>query len=54
LNDHKKAVIVSGSADRVTAKTLKSEIGLHSRYSNRAGYPTPDGPPPFVLAALLG
>jgi hypothetical protein len=54
LNDDKKAVIVSGSADRATAKTLESEIGSHSRYSNRAGYPTPDGPPPFVLAALLG
>ena len=42
--DHKKAVIVSASADRVTAKTLESEVGPHARYSGRAGYPTPDGP----------
>ena len=42
--DHKKAVIVSVSADRVTAKTLDSEVGRHGRYSGRAGYPTPDGP----------
>jgi hypothetical protein len=42
--DHKKAVIVSASADRVTAKTVESEIGPHSRYSDRAGYPTADGP----------
>ena len=30
---HKKAVIVSASADRVTAKTLKSDVGPHARYS---------------------
>jgi hypothetical protein len=42
--DHKKAVIVSASGGRVTAKTLESEIGPHARYSGRAGYPTPDGP----------
>ena len=42
--DHKKAVIVSASADRVTVKTLESEVGPHARYSGRAGYPTPDGP----------
>ena len=42
--DHKKAVIVSASADRVTVKTLTSEVGPHARYSRRAGYPTPDGP----------
>jgi len=42
--DHKKAVIVSVSADGVTAKTLESEVGPHGRYSGRAGYPTPDGP----------
>ena len=42
--DHKKAVIVSASADSVTARTLESEIGPHARYSGRAGYPTPDGP----------
>lgn len=41
--DHKKAVIVSASADRVTAKTLESEVGAHARYSGRAGDPTPDG-----------
>jgi len=42
--DHKKAVIVSTSADGVTAKTLESEVGPHARYSGRAGYPTTDGP----------
>jgi hypothetical protein len=42
--DHKKAVIVSASGRRVTAKTLESDIGPHARYSGRAGYPTPDGP----------
>jgi hypothetical protein len=42
--DHKKAVIVSASADRVTARTVESEVGPHARYSGRAGYPTPDGP----------
>ena len=42
--DHKKAVIVFASADRITAKTLESDIGPHARYSSRAGYPTPDGP----------
>ena len=42
--DHKKAVIVSASADRVAVKTLESEVGVHARYSGRAGYPTPDGP----------
>ena len=42
--DHKKAVIVSTSGDRVTAKTLESEVGPHARYSSRSGYPTSDGP----------
>jgi hypothetical protein len=42
--DHKKAVIVSVSSDRVTATTVESEIGPHARYSDRAGYPTADGP----------
>jgi hypothetical protein len=42
--DHKKAVIVSVSADGVTARTLESEVGPHARYSGRAGYPSPDGP----------
>jgi hypothetical protein len=42
--DHKKAVIVSASAESVTAKTLESEVGPHGRYSGRAGYPTPNGP----------
>ena len=41
--DHKKAVIVSASAGHVTAKTLESDVGPHTRYSGRAGYPTPDG-----------
>jgi hypothetical protein len=31
--DHKKAVIVSASAGGVTAKTLESEVGPHTRYS---------------------
>jgi len=31
--DHKKAVIVFASADRVTAKTLESDVGSHARYS---------------------
>lgn len=42
--DHKKAVIVSASADRVTARTVESDIGPHARFSGRAGYPSPDGP----------
>jgi hypothetical protein len=42
--DHKKAVIVSTSADRITTKTLESGVGPHARYSDRAGYPMPDGP----------
>ena len=33
--DHKKAVIVSASADRVTTKTLESEVGAHPRYSGQ-------------------
>jgi hypothetical protein len=31
--DHKKAVVVSASASGVTAKTLKSEVGPHTRFS---------------------
>jgi hypothetical protein len=31
--DHKKAVIVSASADRVSAQTLESAVGPHARYS---------------------
>jgi hypothetical protein len=42
--DHRKAVIVSTSADLVTARTLESMVGPHSRYSGRAGSPTPEGP----------
>ena len=42
--DHKKAVIVSDAAGRVTAKTVESKIGPHGRYSDRTGYPTSDGP----------
>jgi hypothetical protein len=34
--DHHKAVIVTASADRVTAKTLESEVGPHARYSGSA------------------
>jgi hypothetical protein len=41
--DHTKAVIVFASADRVTVKTVESEVGPHARYSGRARYPTPDG-----------
>jgi len=42
--DHKKAVIVFASGDRVTTRTLESDVGPHARYSDHAGYPTPDGP----------
>ena len=42
--DHKKAVIVSASADGVTAKTLESEVGPHAHYSGGAGSQTADGP----------
>jgi len=42
--DHKKAVIVFASADRVTTRTVESEVGPHARYSDHSGYPTPDGP----------
>jgi len=31
--DHTKAVIVFVSADRVTAKTVESDVGPHARYS---------------------
>ena len=31
--DHKRAVIVSASADHVSAKTLESDVGSHPRYS---------------------
>jgi hypothetical protein len=31
--DHKKAVVVSASASGVTARTLESEVGPHTRYS---------------------
>ena len=31
--DHKKAVIVSASADRVAAEILESNVGSHARYS---------------------
>jgi hypothetical protein len=41
--DHKRAVIVSASADDVTTRTLESEIEPHARYSSRARYLTPDG-----------
>jgi hypothetical protein len=41
--DHKRAVIVSASADRATARTVESGVEPRSRYSDSAGYPTPDG-----------
>ncbi len=33
--DHKRAVIVSASAGRVTTKTLESEVEAHPRYSGQ-------------------
>jgi hypothetical protein len=42
--DHRKAVIVSTSADLVTARTLESKVGPHSRYSGGAGSSAPEGP----------
>src|SRR4030095_3174019 len=33
--DHKRAVIVSVSASRITTKTLESEVGAHPRYSGQ-------------------
>ena len=33
--DHKRAVIVSASADGVTTKILESEVGAHRRYSGQ-------------------
>ncbi len=41
--DHGKAVIVSASADRVTSRTLESNVEPHSRYSGRAGSAAPEG-----------
>jgi hypothetical protein len=43
--DHRKAVIVSASGQRVTVTTLESKVGPHSRYSGRAGATMPDGGP---------
>jgi hypothetical protein len=43
--DHRKAVIVSASADRTTIKTLESKVGPHTRYSGRAGSTMPEGGP---------
>ena len=43
--DHRKAVIVSASADRTTVKTLESQVGPHSRYSGRAGSTMTEGGP---------
>ncbi len=42
--DHKKAVIVSTSGDRVTATTLESEVGPHARYSGRQGIRRQEAP----------
>jgi hypothetical protein len=33
--DHKRAVLVSASADGVTTKILESEVGAHPRYSSQ-------------------
>jgi len=33
--DHKRAVIVSASAGRVTTKTVESEVGAHPHYSGQ-------------------
>jgi hypothetical protein len=33
--DHRRAVIVSASADGVTTKILESEVGAHPRYSGQ-------------------
>ena len=41
--DHRKAVIVSASGDRVTTNTVESHVEPHSRYSGRAGFPAPEG-----------
>jgi hypothetical protein len=41
--DHKKAVIVWASADGVTARTLESEVGSHSRYSGAHGSSSEEG-----------
>jgi hypothetical protein len=42
--DHRKAVIVSVSANRVTAHTVESKVEPHTRYSGRAGSSAPEGP----------
>ena len=42
--DHRKAVIVSASGNRVTTKTLDSDVEPHARYSGRAGSSLPEGP----------
>jgi hypothetical protein len=41
--DHRKAVIVSTSEDKVTTRALESDVEPHSGYSGRAGFPTPEG-----------
>ena len=33
--DHKRAVIVSASEDRVTSETLESDVEAHPRYSGQ-------------------
>jgi hypothetical protein len=43
--DHGKAVVVSASADGVSVNTLESNVGLHSRYSGRAGATMREGGP---------
>jgi hypothetical protein len=42
--DHRKAVIVSASAERLTSMTLESDVGPPACDSGHVGYLTPDGP----------
>jgi hypothetical protein len=41
--DHRKAVIVSASGDKVTTRTLESDVEPHARYSGRARFPASEG-----------
>ncbi len=42
--DHRKTVLVFVKEGQVTTKTLDSEVGPHTRYSQGASYPTESGP----------
>ena len=42
--DHKKAVIVSASAEGASATTVESEVGPHTHYSDGTTHAMPDGP----------